>query len=194
MTGYKDKTGEVYQNGSHVAIKWYHRDVLPGQLFGRVNGMPFVADPFINGNGFVPMFVRRKCVNQNGTESVKWVFEHPEATVNAIKNAFMCKKIRLYSWKYHIDAITASKISAEREAECRQRRIEASEMRSMQSNKEAAGHKPQRRTKAFRGRKNASLSAEYVDLSRQNYGEAIDFGNTVRPMSASLASYMDGIH
>lgn len=199
LIGYKADGAEVYQNGQNGAtITWYHRDVLPGQLFGRVNGVPFVADPFINNKGFVPMFVRKKCANKNGTTSVKWVFEHPTEFVNAIKKAFMAHKIRLYSWKCHVDGLAASKIAAESETEQRQKirqeRAKDRELRSIQANKEVAGHKPSKHTKAFRGKNNASLPSEYVGLSRQNYGERIDFGNIVRPMNASLASYMDGVH
>lgn len=199
MIGYKADGAEVYQNGQNGdTITWYHKDVLPGQLFGRVNGIPFIADPFINNKGFVPMFIRNKCTNKNGTTSVKWVFEHPAEFVNAIKKAFMAHKIRLYSWKCHVDGLAASKIAAESETEqrhkIRKKRAENRELRSMQANKEVAGHKPSKHTKAFRGKNNACLSAEYVDLSRQNYGESIDFGNTVLPMNASLASYMDGVH
>ncbi|MFQ9889011.1 MAG: hypothetical protein ACLRWM_00125 [Streptococcus sp.] len=93
LIGYKADGAEVYQNGQNgAAITWYHRDVLPGQLFGRVNGVPFVADPFINNKGFVPMFVRKKCANKNGTTSVKWVFEHPTEFVNAIKKRLWLTK------------------------------------------------------------------------------------------------------
>lgn len=199
MIGYKSDGAEVYQNGQNGdTITWYHKDVLPNQLFGRVNGVPFVADSFINNKSFVPMFVRKKCTNKNGTTSVKWVFEHPAEFVNAIKKAFMLHKIRLYSWKCHVDGLTAFKIAAESETEQRQKirqeRAKNRELRSMQANKEVAGHKPSKHTKAFRGRKDASLPSEYIDISRQNYGESIDFGGKIREMNAELASYMDGIH
>ena len=195
MIGYKADGAEVYQNGANgTNITWYHKAVKPTQLFGRVNGVPFVADPFINNKGFVPMFVRKKCVNPNGTMSVKWLFEHPTEIVDVIKKAFVEHKIQLYSWKAHVDGLVASKMAEDAKAEQRQRRVEACEMRSMQSNREFAGHKPNKHTKAFRGPRHVALSAEYVDISRQNYGEEIDFGNKVRPMTASVASYMDGVH
>lgn len=190
MTGYKADGAEVYQNGAHTAITWYHKTVKPTQLFGRVNGVPFIADPFINNKGFVPMFIRKKCENN----SVKWVFEHPAEIVDAIKRAFVEHKIQLYSWKAHVDGLVASKIAEDSKAEQRKKRVEAREMRSMQSNKKFAGHKPSKHTKSFRGPRYVALSTEYVDISRQNYGEEIDFGNKVRPMTASVASYMDGVH
>ena len=191
MTGYKADGVEVYQNGAHTAIKWYHKTVNPTQLFGRVDGVPFVADPYINNKGFVPMFIRKKCVNPNGTVSVKWMFEHPIKFVNAVKAAFVAHSIQLYSWKCHVDAITASKITEENK---RVERVEKREMRQMQRNADTAGHKPSKHTKAFRGKKYASLDESYVELSRFTYGDEIDFGSKVRQMNASLASYMDGVH
>lgn len=150
MIGYKAVGAEVYQNGANgTAITWYHKTVKPTQLFGRVNGVPFIADPYINSKDFVPMFIRKKCVNKDGSESTKWVFEHPIEIVDAIKKAFVEHKIQLYSWKAHVDWLIASKMLEESEAEKRVKHIEKCEMHSAYTNREAAERKPSKHIRKF---------------------------------------------
>ena len=183
MNGYREPTGEVYQNTSQNSFTWYHKEVKPYQIFGRCDGIPFIASPYIAPKtGFIPMFVRNS--------EKKWMFEHPGKFVNLICNAFRSKQITLYNWTKTVNARAVAYLEAE------QKRTKAEEkkvIRQSAENRDTAVHKPAKHTNAFRG-KDPTVSYEYVDVSRKHYGTEIDFGGYFKPMNAMTASYMDGVH
>lgn len=187
MNGYKNRMGEVYQNNTNTIMVWYHRQVEPGQIFGRVNGTPFITDPFISNKGFMPMMIRTVSLYQNGNKHVKWVFEHPENAVRLIVMAFKARKVRLFNWESHVNGLTAIHCVKPEPAELSEKR----DLR-MAAKNSGVGGKVSHRTKAFRSKE--YFDAEYVKASKTLYGKSVEIGGKHRKMTGSVASYIDGAY
>ena len=191
MNGFKNRSGEVYQNESRSSISWYHHEVKEGQIFGRYKGTPFVTDPYINEKGFMPVYIRTVQVYPNGYKNVKWVFEHPADIVNLVCSAHKAGKVRLFDWKSHVDGLALvhciNKIENQKKI-----REERSDLDRAARNDSVSGRKVSHRTKAFR--KNVGANDEYINASRQLYGDSVEINGKNRIMTAGIASYMDGVY
>lgn len=196
MNGFKNRSGEVYQNENRSSISWYHHEVKEGQIFGRYKGTPFVTDPYISESGFMPIYIRTVQVYPNGCKNVKWVFEHPVDIVKLICLAHKAGKARLFDWKSHVDGLTLihcinKSIREEERLIQKKIREERSDLNRAARNDSISGKKVSHRTKAFQ--KNVGASNEYIDASRKLYGDSVEINRKNRVMTAGIASYMDGI-
>jgi hypothetical protein len=112
------------------------------------------------------------------------------AISQSVKSLANDGKITLTHWNHKAEQRAEMRI-VERKNKRKSERKEWQEIRSAQKNRDSAGHKPSKHTKAMRAKPNF-YTAEYNDLSKRIYGESIDMNGTVRRCRNRTAEYMDG--